>query len=665
MPVIYGSTSIRPAPQVTFTRNLQLAGDGRRLGTTVTATLHGTLTAQKTDDVETPLAIEQRLSAILAKQAELRNVFAEDGDWFEVQGLDGSAPVKFQAVIDSIEFQEGPWVDRCDYTVTLHGEEFADATPTEDNHIESATESWQFEEGEGPHTYRATHTLTAKGKNVYDPSGNITKFAWQNAKDFISNKLGLDWTTQNAEWSPMSGQQIYQDGLIQPDALLPFNRVIQETADEFEGTYSATETFFVSQNPYWEDYTVSVRKELTTPTQVTVVSINGTIHGLATGLHNPEGRLANAQTRWDTVQTILLTRASAYAGGATLNPKPLTSNVDQNINEGTVSYQYEFSDRKLVNHTYEFYNVSMQASLEDGKTTVTIEGSITGVIYPDDVPDPNLRYSRASAQWELVKLLIFSRAVSDSGISDLKPFPLSANVTPNKQDGVISYNYSFDNRDPETVHHEFTVSTRFSREDGRTIVGISGTITGLRYQGSEFPFTTFDREERYRNALAYYNTIGDNLIGLASGYVDVSEVNPNPFNKSLSHLPNGGQVTYEYEYNSIPSPCIQGALSENITVTDDAATKVIAIIPVLGRAKGPVMQDIGTVKEKRRTLTIEVVMPTNMESVICGSGAVTPTVSVDISPYAPQGSPVYLESDQTQWSPSTGHYTRTVSWIYE
>jgi hypothetical protein len=663
MPVIYGTTSLRPAPQVSLANSYQTLGDGRFVGSTVTATLKGTIVADKLADTDTPHAIEQKLTTIIQKQADLRKVFSLDGLWFEIQGYDGSAPVKFIAIVDSIEFAEGQWVDKCDYTVVLHGETVA-GEEGEANHIESASESWQYEEADGLHTYRASHTLQAKGKTYYESGGGtVTKKAWEWAKDFVVNKLTLDWGGVNASWSPKAGKEIFETGAIQPEnSLLPFNRVITQNVDEDEGTYNVTENFFLSTTPYWEEYTVSSRKDFANPQTSNLVSINGVIHGLATGLHNPESKLVNSQARWLTVKTLLYSRASAYAPGITLNVKHTSQSVEFNVNEGTVSYNFEWNDRLLT--YFEFYNVAMQTSMEDSKTTVTVDGSIIGERYFDD-PYPTdllVRYNRALVQWNISKLLIFTRALTDSGITDLQPFPVSATMTPNKQDGAITYSYVFDNRIPQSVRHDYTVSTHYSREDGRTVISIDGTITGLRLASPTIPFGINTPLERYSNANSFFGGISGSLIGLASTYIDVSKVNPLPFGKTVSHVPNSGQLTYQYEFNSNPLPCVAGSLSENITVTDDAATPVIAIISVLGRQKGPVMQQIGTVKEKRRSVSIEVVMPVDFTTNICS--AVIPP-AIDISAYAPTGNPVYLEQDQTQWSPSSGHLSRTVAWIYE
>jgi hypothetical protein len=667
MPVIIGGNSIRPAPQVNFAETVNTLGDGRRMGITTTATLRGTLVADKTGDVETPLTIDQKLASILHKQRDFRALFETDGQWFEVQGYDGSAPVKFIAILDNIEFDQGDWTDKCDYTVTLHGERFADEVPDEDNHVESSNETWQFEEAEGPHTYRATHTLQAKGKTAYQDGAVLPKQAWEYAKDFVTNRLALGWNpTIDTKWADKNGSQMFADSNVQPDAFTPYNRVINETADPLDGTYSVTETFFISQNPWWEEYTVSIRREIQDPWTGNVVTISGTIHGLTPNLHDPEGRFANALDAWkNSVLPILYSRASTQASPVVLNTRRTAEQVDMNPNEGIITYSFEFNDRPIVNDTIEFYDIVLQTGIDDSRTTATINGSIVGIRWPDDPYnpfEPFLKFQRAWNQWQNVKNLMYVRVSTESGVPDLKPFPVSASVTPDKQGGAVNYSFTFDNRIPESVRHEYNVSTRYSREDGRTVITVDGTVTGLRMASATDPFVANDITERYDNARAYFDGMEPNIIGLAASYINISKINPNPYGTTVSHIPMAGQVTYQYEFNSVPNPCVPGALSENVTISDDNAVPVVAEIGILGRAKGPLLQPINTITVRRRTVTIEVVMPVNADMNMCAMS--TPPV-VDVTGFVPGGDPVYVEQDQTQWTPTNGHFTRVVAWKYE
>jgi hypothetical protein len=665
MPVIYDGDDIRPAPLVTFSQEIQETSDGRRLGTNITATLTGQITASKTDDVETAIAIEGRLASIIHKQQALRDLFANDGRVFEVQGYDGSSPVKFNAKVKSISFDQGMWIDVCAYTIVLEGQGFDDEDETPTSNIEAATENWSFDEGDGPHTYRVTHTISARARANYDADGTITTQAWEIAKTFVQNQLKLGMDATATPWSPKAGSTIFGESAVSPDSFGQFNRVISENIDELDGSYSVTENYFISANNFWEEYTVSTRKVTSEQFFGNSVAIQGVIHGLYVNLHDIEAKLVNAKARWLVIEPMLLSRVSAYVTGITLNPHPTQANVDYNYNEGSISYNYEYNDRVNTGDAIETYNVSMQTSLEDGRTTVTLEGQVRGEQYANEAFVVDLKYQRALTRYNTVKLLALARCTTESGIPDLKAFPVSASFTPSKAEGLVSYSFSFDNRQPTSVKDENTITTRYSREDGKTYVTVEGTITGLRTANAATPFVANNQLERYNNAAAYFNAMESNILGLAATYVDTSKVNPTPYSKSVGHNTLGGVINYSYEYNSTPVPCYEGALSEIITITDDAATPVVALIPVLGRTAGPIFQNIGTVKEKRRSLSIEIVMPINGTLTNCELIATQGTPVVDITPYAPSGTIVYIETDTVSWSPTTGRYTRQASWIWQ
>jgi hypothetical protein len=644
---------------VRFNTEKQELPDGRLLSSVVTATLTGELAAQSNGEAVTPLTIEARLSTILRKQEALRDIFSVDGRLFEVQGWDGTEPVKFNAKVRSIEFGEGPWVDVCPYTVVLEGEDFSGEN-ADNPHVAEASESWSFEEAEAPHTYRVSHEVSATGKAVYDADGSITVAAWENAKAFVQGKLGLDWTATNAIWSPKSGQDLAGESAVQPDALTPFNRVVAETLNETAGTYQVTETFVLSANPYTEAYTVQTRRVTDQPGTYVVVSISGSIQGLFTELHDNEAKLANALAAWDTIQDLLITRATVYAGAA-LNARPTVAQSEANPRDGTVSYTYEYSDRSLVNDTFESYQVEAQAGIEDGTTTVTINGSVAGQHYADDPPGTDF-FQRALDQWNSSsKLALFARCVADSGVNDLRPFPVSATMTPNRLEGTITYSYAYSNRVPETVKNEYSVERRTSREDGRTVIVVSGTLTGLRSASPTNPFAANDLLERYDNARAYWDGMKEGLLGLAATYLSVAGVQPLAYQTTESHLPPQGQITYSYEFNSTPLAITPGALSESVNVSDDDAIPLIAVFPIPGSGSaGPVIQDLNAVSEKKRSVTISIVMPPSANLTDINGYPV-----VDISPYVPSGTSVKKTGDNRQWDPVQGRFVRTVSWIYK
>jgi hypothetical protein len=661
MPVIYGGYSIRPAPQVSLSKVYASSGDGRRLGTTVSARLTGKLTAEKTGDTVTPLPIEQHLSSLIAKMAELREAFSTNGLVFEIQGFDAAPPVKFNAIVDQIEFAEGLWVQTGDYTISLHGDTVS-GEDTDSQHCENASESWTFEEGDLPRTWKATHSVSARGKLVYQPDGSLPQLPWQYAKAFVSSQIGVDWDTSSA-WSPLSGQSLASQSTVSPPSTNQWDRHVTETVDEAEGTYSVTETWVLNANPYVEQYAISTHR-VDEVNLTTKVSVSGTITGLRKTMGINDDKYDAALAGWTTVKMLLVGRcqdAASSVGGNTLNPHPISEGVDHDRYAGTISYQYEFDDREYVNDTYETYTVTPSVSDEDYRTTVRVDGTITGAIYLDDGPSKTIKFTRASLQWDIVRPLLLARAVSDSGVAGLQPFPLQAQVVLNQREGSIQYTYEFDDRIPQNVKHEFTVTRKSSREDGTDHVTIEGTITGLRSANPGTPFGTGAKDERYNNAVAYYGGISGNLLGLASQYVSLQCINPTPMTTSVAYNELSGTVSYSADFTSTVMPLTPGALTEIVTLQDESAVPVIAEVPVFGRTQGPVIQDMNTVTAKKRTMTVEIVMmPPKF-----GCSLTVPRPTFDITPYVPAGNPVKVTGDVSNWVDRLGRYTRTVSWTYE
>ncbi len=660
MPVLIGEYEIRPAPQVSITKAPNVTGDGRRLSSTITARLTGTLVTEKTGDTYAPVSIEHKLAVLLEKQEEIRAAFNQNGLMFQVQGFDGTPPVQFPAIVDSIDFGEGGWTEKADYTITLHGPDFEDEKADDDSDCETASESWSFEEGELARTWKATHTVSAKGKLVYDLVGSIPLLPWQIAKAFVTNKLGLDWNTAAApDWSSLSGSALAGGSAAIPKTVTQWNRTVNETVDESEGTYSVNETWILNDNPYVEDYTVSVRR-VDEPNVTSQASISGSIRGLSATFGDYEGRYAAALARWDTVKTLLVTRCQE-AAASTLSTHPTAANVDHNRFEGSVSYSYEYNDRVIVNDTFETYTITKSTSLEEYKTSVRIDGTITGQVYLDAGASTTIKYQRAQAQWEMVKGLIFARAVTESEVPGLKAFPTTASVTSDATAGTISYTYEFDDRNPSNVRHEPTVSRRFDRAEGYTNIVVEGTVTGLRVANASDPFGHGSPEERYEEALTYYQGISGNLLGIAAQYESVGEVNPNPSNTTVGHSPLAGSISYSATFTSQIAPVTPGALTESVTVVDDDGVQVVALIPVPGLADGPVFQDIQTKEVKRRQVTAEIVMvPPNY-----GSPAPPAKPTFDVGPYVPDATSIRTVQDQTSWVVQQGRYTRTVSWEYK
>ena len=226
---------------------------------------------------------------------------------------------------------------------------------------------------------------------------------------------------------------------------------------------------------------------------------------------------------------------------------------------------------------------------------------------------------------------------------------------------------------------DFTASVSVSLDTGLTTTTIQGNIQGLdiKSYGSnpgDFSITT----TKYESASGYWDNVKTQLrqraIIAATGIAE-RDIHIVPVNYNIGHNPRAGTINYNYTYNDRPCNFISNALSEQITITDTSPTDVFASLTVLGRASGPILQNINTVTANKRSVNIDVVVqPTGGCDVTAGHItnmlSVRPTAEVDAlltllqEDISGAGTAIYKSSDQNSWNPKTGRYTRNVEWTY-
>tara|TARA_R110000751_G_scaffold8926_1_gene34559 strand:- start:1296 stop:3095 length:1800 start_codon:yes stop_codon:yes gene_type:complete len=173
--------------------------------------------------------------------------------------------------------------------------------------------------------------------------------------------------------------------------------------------------------------------------------------------------------------------------------------------------------------------------------------------------------------------------------------------------------------------------------------------------------------------------LGSDLYKRANASVAV-QLNSQPNSVSLGMNENTGEITYNLSFDNRPTNIISGVLSENITVNDTYPGDVFAVIPVLGRPTGPVLQYIGGRTEYRREVQIGLLMDyanipygaTRNSLMLKKPSVIEPTASQisslikELSPEGEQGVRKYfLSAPQETWSPKEGNYTISLSWVYE
>jgi len=204
---------------------------------------------------------------------------------------------------------------------------------------------------------------------------------------------------------------------------------------------------------------------------------------------------------------------------------------------------------------------------------------------------------------------------------------------------------------PATIDME--VNTE--KDDGGLVsMTLSGTITGLDNKKSIEK--TIDR---LANAEAMLTILDASAFSICSQYYTEDGNLLNIVRaKSVGRNKGSGTITFSYSYNdSIVS--LEGAISTSIQITDDneyRLNEIIAVIPIIGKDDGPIIQDMDTTNERKRSVQIDAVMGKTLRAAKPATG-----VALALS-YAPTGG--YVQSLTENWEPGTGNYSISVEWTY-
>lgn len=226
----------------------------------------------------------------------------------------------------------------------------------------------------------------------------------------------------------------------------------------------------------------------------------------------------------------------------------------------------------------------------------------------------------------------------------------------------------------DTALEDYTVTTTTSLDESITSVTIDGNITGLEERDSSMSITT----SKIDNAETKWDTVKSSLFSRATTHSGISNLNTNASSTTVGKNPFTGVINYTYEYDNRPAKVITGSKSEVISISYDGGGDVFAEIPILGRAKGPLLQDMGTINSKTRSLNIEALFgpaaltPSGIKNSLTNNPRLSGQASSDIQeiidavdPSNEGVSSSFKGNPQDNYDPITGRYVFSVTWTYQ
>lgn len=185
-------------------------------------------------------------------------------------------------------------------------------------------------------------------------------------------------------------------------------------------------------------------------------------------------------------------------------------------------------------------------------------------------------------------------------------------------------------------------------------ITLTGTITGL-----DKSVVNTKAIDRIANAEIVLKLIDATAFNLCNAYYSSGRTLQNVIRaKSIGRNKGTGVITFSYTFNDTPI-IISGAQNTTLQITDDneyQLNKIVAIIMIISKTNGPIIQDMNTTPERKRSVQIDAVMGIAARTTKPATGITT------ILSYAPDSA--YLQSLVETWEPNTGSYTINAEWVY-
>lgn len=245
-------------------------------------------------------------------------------------------------------------------------------------------------------------------------------------------------------------------------------------------------------------------------------------------------------------------------------------------------------------------------------------------------------------------------------------------------------------RESDKALENYTSSVSTSRDNPHVKVSIEGSIKGLapkEFTDSSFATNTNDINSPFSKAREHYNLIsnyGNFGVGCAifkrADNIVSQSLNSQPLSVSLGTNELTGEITYNLEFDNRPTNYFTNVLSESISVNDTYPGDVFAIIPVLGRPTGPILQFTFGRTEYKRDISIEILIDytdlgydNNRGAFLLRKPSINEPIAGQLrdligmlSPANEPGIRKYFLSPPTEsWNPKEGRYTLSLAWTYE
>ena len=290
--------------------------------------------------------------------------------------------------------------------------------------------------------------------------------------------------------------------------------------------------------------------------------------------------------------------------------------------------------------------------------------------------------------------------MNDGAVKDLQEFNMEL-VVPNEADSINPYktynHVRTVNQDPiggtyavtdiwtasrspatHTIEYSFDRPEKAEFDTIQATLNVQGLATSEATEAITYNATT---QDKYANALLNFDTVKTSVHAGAATFYGVAggagTLKTEPVALTRSDNETLGSITYTATFNDKPQDD-PDADDENLTVTlnntdhtidaDRNVTvqgnQVVAIIPVLAKADGPVIQDMQTTNIKTISVSYSKTMTKEWRDANKPTENINTIPSADaiVNQYKPAGG--FRQNRVESWNPYNGQYNLDMDWVF-
>jgi len=441
---IGGTAATGPFPKYSVSTERVEASDGTLIDMIYSISVTGQVIAS--GDMTTAGARQDSLhAAMIAKLAAMENEVPVGT--LEIVAYGGLSNVlQFNdATLTGISFGEqddetaGTQVG--DYTFEFTAHKRSSTKTGSSYSLVSAEESWDISENAERYyvsndftnlpskTYTITHTVSATGYNkITDTTFNDS--GWAQAKDWVLSRLVT--TPATTIETNVAGKERFTDfqGIymgessgdfidLSTDSAYNHSRVAQ--SDLPGGSYSVTETWYISKLAVTHDFDMSLD---TGEDGITNVTVNGSIQGLNTSSFatRSEDKITQAEGVLDNCLTQAYGLANTFYQATITSATPLSTSemsksVSKNRTTGVITYSLSYNDNELESDDTITESLQISDDNEDRSNNVVaiiqIIGKTDGPIF-QNMGTTTERKRSASLEWTMKRANRSSKPSADA-----------------------------------------------------------------------------------------------------------------------------------------------------------------------------------------------------------------------------------------------------------